>query len=196
MDQHSPTPCYRAARPSTQAIRTLLHRLTTTSAGPDLFAYSTVASTSDRLRCNQPPPQHQPSHQPQRQLQLPTALQRRQPRRRLRRHSYTYFDTETFTDAESRANAQAASYAATASITIYEKETHCSTPTPARQPARKSFGVASAKVGLSSARLLALLICSAAACSMVSGALLAFFHPEAPNQASHPAAAGLRSQSA
>ena len=39
--------------------------------------------------------------------------------------------------------------------------------------------------------LLALVVCSAAVCSVVSGALLAWFHPEAPNQASHPAAAGL-----
>jgi hypothetical protein len=39
--------------------------------------------------------------------------------------------------------------------------------------------------------LLALIVCSTAACSMVSGALLAFFHPEAPNQASHPAGASL-----
>jgi len=32
--------------------------------------------------------------------------------------------------------------------------------------------------------LLALLVCSAAACSVLAGALLGFFHPEAPNQAS------------
>src|SRR5438477_43819 len=39
--------------------------------------------------------------------------------------------------------------------------------------------------------LLALVVCSAVACSMVSGALLAFFRTEAPTKASHPAAAGL-----
>jgi hypothetical protein len=39
--------------------------------------------------------------------------------------------------------------------------------------------------------LLALVVCSAAACSMLSGALLAFFRSEAPMKASHPAAAGL-----
>jgi len=35
--------------------------------------------------------------------------------------------------------------------------------------------------------LLALLVCSAAVCSVVSGTLLAFFHPEAPNRASQRA---------
>ena len=39
--------------------------------------------------------------------------------------------------------------------------------------------------------LLALLVCAAVACSMVSGALLAFFRPEAPGTTSHPAGAGL-----
>src|SRR4029077_1146490 len=39
--------------------------------------------------------------------------------------------------------------------------------------------------------LLALVVCSAAACSMLSGALLAFFRSEAPTKASYPAAAGL-----
>src|SRR5438093_13352578 len=39
--------------------------------------------------------------------------------------------------------------------------------------------------------LRALLICLAAASSMLSGALLAFFRPEAPTKASHPAGAGL-----
>src|SRR6059036_1142459 len=39
--------------------------------------------------------------------------------------------------------------------------------------------------------LLALVVCSAVACSMVSGALVAFFRTEAPTKASHPAAAGL-----
>ena len=38
---------------------------------------------------------------------------------------------------------------------------------------------------------LQLAFCSAAVCSMVTGTLLAFFHPEAPAKASHPAAAGL-----
>ena len=38
---------------------------------------------------------------------------------------------------------------------------------------------------------LQLLLCSAAVCSMITGTLLAFFHPEAPAKASHPAAAGL-----
>jgi len=38
---------------------------------------------------------------------------------------------------------------------------------------------------------LQLVFCSAAVCSMITGALLAFFHPEAPAKASHPAAAGL-----
>ena len=55
-------------------------------------------------------------------------------------NSYTYFDTETFTDAESCANAQAASYVAAAPLTIYEKKTHCSTPTSRREHA-KEFGV-------------------------------------------------------
>src|SRR5437763_16260092 len=39
--------------------------------------------------------------------------------------------------------------------------------------------------------LLALVVCLAAACSMLSGALLAFFRTEAPTKASHPAGAGL-----
>ena len=38
---------------------------------------------------------------------------------------------------------------------------------------------------------LQLVLCSAAVCSMITGTLLAFFHPEAPAKASHPAAAGL-----
>jgi len=43
-------------------------------------------------------------------------------------HSYCDADghTDTFTEAEIRANTQAACNAATAPITIYEKETHCS----------------------------------------------------------------------
>jgi hypothetical protein len=39
--------------------------------------------------------------------------------------------------------------------------------------------------------LVTLLICGAAACSMVSGTLLAFLRPEATSKLSHPAAAGL-----
>ena len=38
---------------------------------------------------------------------------------------------------------------------------------------------------------LQLILCSAAVCSMITGTLLAFFHPEALAKASHPAAAGL-----
>jgi len=38
---------------------------------------------------------------------------------------------------------------------------------------------------------LQLVLCSAAVCSMITGTLLAFFHPEAPAKAFHPAAAGL-----
>src|SRR3954453_21796745 len=38
---------------------------------------------------------------------------------------------------------------------------------------------------------LKLVLCSVAVCSMVTGTLLAFFHPEAPAKASHPAGAGL-----
>src|SRR5258708_38227793 len=38
---------------------------------------------------------------------------------------------------------------------------------------------------------LQLVLCSAAVCSMITGTLLAFFHPQAPAKASHPAAAGL-----
>src|SRR6476660_1945431 len=38
---------------------------------------------------------------------------------------------------------------------------------------------------------LQLVLCSAAVCSMITGTLLTFFHPEAPAKASHPAAAGL-----
>src|SRR6476620_7930187 len=38
---------------------------------------------------------------------------------------------------------------------------------------------------------LQLVLCSAAVCSMITGTLLAFFHPEAPTKASHPAAAEL-----
>ena len=38
---------------------------------------------------------------------------------------------------------------------------------------------------------LQLVFCSAAVCSMITGTLLAFFHPEAPAKASHPAGAGL-----
>src|SRR6267154_2128537 len=39
--------------------------------------------------------------------------------------------------------------------------------------------------------LMALVLCAAAACSVVSGTLLAFFRAEAPLKVSHPAAAGL-----
>src|SRR6266516_451621 len=38
---------------------------------------------------------------------------------------------------------------------------------------------------------LQLVLCSATVCSMITGTLLAFFHPEAPAKVSHPAAAGL-----
>ena len=38
---------------------------------------------------------------------------------------------------------------------------------------------------------LQLVLCSVAVCSMITGTLLAFFHPEAPAKASHPAGAGL-----
>src|SRR6478735_11522822 len=38
---------------------------------------------------------------------------------------------------------------------------------------------------------LQLVLCSAAVCSMINGTLLAFFHPEAPANTSHPAGAGL-----
>src|SRR5882762_5212552 len=38
---------------------------------------------------------------------------------------------------------------------------------------------------------LQLVLCSAAVCSMITGTLLAFFHPQAPAKTSHPAAAGL-----
>ena len=38
---------------------------------------------------------------------------------------------------------------------------------------------------------LQLVLCSAAVCSMITGTLLAFFHPEAPVKSSHPAGAGL-----
>ncbi|HVI79773.1 MAG TPA: hypothetical protein VM715_16705, partial [Candidatus Acidoferrum sp.] len=37
---------------------------------------------------------------------------------------------------------------------------------------------------------LQLALCSAAACSMITGTLLAFFHPEAPAKPCHPAATG------
>src|SRR5262249_27615459 len=67
--QPQPTRYYRAARRSTLAIQTLLRRLTTTSADPDSFACLTVASTSDRLRCNQRPPQHRRPRRPRLQHQ-------------------------------------------------------------------------------------------------------------------------------
>ena len=38
---------------------------------------------------------------------------------------------------------------------------------------------------------LQLVLCSVVVCSMITGTLLAFFHPEAPAKASHPAGAGL-----
>src|SRR6476659_284198 len=38
---------------------------------------------------------------------------------------------------------------------------------------------------------LQLVLCSAAVCSMITGTVLAFFHPEAPAKTSHPAGAGL-----
>src|SRR6188508_3105820 len=38
---------------------------------------------------------------------------------------------------------------------------------------------------------LQLVLCSAAVCSMITGTLLAFFHPEAPAKASHPVGATL-----
>ena len=84
---------------------------------------------------------------------------------------YVYCDadghTETFTDAETGANAQAASHAATAPVTSSMKKKH------------------TAQSGSFS---LQLVLCSAAVCSMITGTLLAFFHPEAPAKASHPAA--------
>ena len=53
---------------------------------------------------------------------------------------------------------------------------------PARQPARESFRSSFSEGGFFTPRaLLALVVCSAAACSMLSGALLAFFHSDAPN---------------
>ena len=54
-------------------------------------------------------------------------------------NSYTYFDTETFTDAESCTNPQAACHAATAPVTIYEKQTHCSTPHLPGEPREGGF---------------------------------------------------------
>src|SRR6476620_11663767 len=38
---------------------------------------------------------------------------------------------------------------------------------------------------------LQLVLCSAAVCSMITGTVLAFFHPEAPAKATHPPSAGL-----
>src|SRR6476660_3240270 len=38
---------------------------------------------------------------------------------------------------------------------------------------------------------LQLVLCSAAVCSMITGTLLGFFHPETPPKTPHPAAAGL-----
>ena len=54
VDQHSPTPCYRAARPSTRAIRTLLPALLR-PARPGFFASATAASMSDHLKCRTTP---------------------------------------------------------------------------------------------------------------------------------------------
>jgi len=53
---------------------------------------------------------------------------------------------------------------------------------PVREPARESFRSSFSEGGFFTPRaLLALVVCSAAACSMLSGALLAFFHSDAPN---------------
>src|SRR6266478_9968470 len=68
------------------------------------------------------------------------------------------------------------------------KKKHTTHSAPARQPARESFRSSLGEGGFFSPRaLLALLVCSAAACSVLAGALLGFFHPEAPNQASQRA---------
>ena len=57
-----------------------------------------------------------------------------------------------------------------------------STSQPVRLPARESFRSSFSEGGFFTPRaLLALVVCSAAACSMLSGALLAFFHSDAPN---------------
>jgi hypothetical protein len=53
VDQRSRTPCYRAARPSTQAIQSSLHPLTTINAALIFGACVTVASTADPLKCRQ-----------------------------------------------------------------------------------------------------------------------------------------------
>lgn len=81
MDQHSPALCYRAARPLTRAIPTLLHRLTTTSEAPFFGACVTTELTSDRLKCRAVRRRHQ-RLLPQRRLRL---HQQRQQRQRLQR---------------------------------------------------------------------------------------------------------------
>ena len=106
--------------------------LSSTSAGLDLFAYSTVASTSDRLRCNQR------RHQQPTVTATPTATRRPQ----------QLSDADTHSDPTATATATATAtptstprpsptprpqltprprpHAATAPVTIYENKTHCS----------------------------------------------------------------------
>src|SRR5580765_7469080 len=47
------------------------------------------------------------------------------------------------------------------------------------------------RISMSGSFSLQLVLCSAAFCSMITGTLLAFFHPENPAKASHPAVARL-----
>ena len=77
---------------------------------------------------------------------------------------------KTFTDPETAANTPAASYAATAPVTIRLKTKHTAQSASFNRQ---------------------LVLCSAAVCSMITGTLLAFLHPEAPAKAAHPAGAGL-----
>jgi len=65
------------------------------------------------------------------------------------------------------------------------KNKHTAQSAPARLPARERFRSSLGKGEFLNLRaLLALLVCAAAACSVLSGALLGFFRPEAPGQAS------------
>lgn len=77
MDQHSPRPCYPAARPSTRVIQSSLHPLTTISGARFFGACVTTGLMSDRSKCRAARHHHQ-HLLPQRRLRRHQRLQLRQ----------------------------------------------------------------------------------------------------------------------
>ena len=76
-------------------------------------------------------------------------------------------DCETFTDSQTYTDSKASPHPTTAPLNSTMKKKHTA-----------QFGSFS----------LQLVFGSAAVCSMITGTLLAFFHPETPAKASHPGA--------